>query len=368
MATTPVPPVFPGDPVLDSTYGQHAVEPRTTQAPPISRTMQLSDEFSPEVPAALNTPPVDAPATPPADAPPVVDTPPVAAPPTDPAPEPPKQTTPVRLERVIDLGDGSGVQKFIGEGPDELAAYKDLTAKFEKAQENATRKIRELREKGKAKPDKNVNIKPIDFQQIPITDAELQNVKDLMANNQVEGFKRLFELVMGVKPEVMRDTIRNSHQREIERERDMAAVEFMNDHIDDYEPTPRNVKAIGAFLTEQELPVNRQNLEYAFEQLSEKGHVFKVAPIAQSVVPVPPPAVPVVAPVAIAPPPPPPAPVLGTPVPPPPVTVSDRSGQRPAPPADSLDGVNAAEIANLPIHEMRARIGQIMKKQSGGPR
>lgn len=43
----------------------------------------------------------------------------------------------------VDLGDGSGVQIFIGRGDSEIAALRDQNAKLKVAQTNATKKIRE---------------------------------------------------------------------------------------------------------------------------------------------------------------------------------------------------------------------------------
>lgn len=49
-------------------------------------------------------------------------------------------------ERRIDLGDGSGIQVFVGRGESELAAQMNLTDQLVEAQANATRKIREQNE------------------------------------------------------------------------------------------------------------------------------------------------------------------------------------------------------------------------------
>jgi hypothetical protein len=86
-------------------------------------------------------------AEPPANEPPE---PPENEPPANEPPEPPANEPPEPEEEVeyldtqrIDLGDGSGVQVFVGRGASELEAAKDLNKQLVQAQENATRKIRE---------------------------------------------------------------------------------------------------------------------------------------------------------------------------------------------------------------------------------
>jgi hypothetical protein len=64
--------------------------------------------------------------------------------PEPPANEPPADEDVEYLDtQRIDLGDGSGVQVFVGRGSSELEAAKDLNRQLVQAQENATRKIRE---------------------------------------------------------------------------------------------------------------------------------------------------------------------------------------------------------------------------------
>lgn len=67
-------------------------------------------------------------------------------PPTEPPVEETDEDVEYITERRIDLGDGSGVQVFVGRGDSELAAQMDLTDQLIKAQENATKKIREQNE------------------------------------------------------------------------------------------------------------------------------------------------------------------------------------------------------------------------------
>lgn len=84
------------------------------------------------------------PSVPPVEEPPVVE-PPAEEPPANEPPEPPAVEEDVEFldTQRIDLGDGSGVQVFVGRGASELEAAKDLNRQLIQAQENATRKIRE---------------------------------------------------------------------------------------------------------------------------------------------------------------------------------------------------------------------------------
>jgi hypothetical protein len=92
------------DPTLDTLYGVPPVEPRQGK-PPISRAMQLSDDFAPPAPPELAPTSITAPpaVVPPVPAPedPTPAPAPVAAP--NAAPEPPKEFT-----ATVDLGDGTG--------------------------------------------------------------------------------------------------------------------------------------------------------------------------------------------------------------------------------------------------------------------
>jgi len=407
MATPVV--TVPPDAVLDTSYGVPAVEPRGQKAPPISRNYQLADDFTPEVPAALQGEP-QAPVTPPPvpQTPPVAPETPPAAPVTPPTPEPqavappapvPDNQPPVKLRQVIDLGDGTGTQVFEAEAPTLAEAQTQLIAKLTKAQENATRKIRELAQKAKAKPDRDIGIKPIQFTERQVTDQEMTELVDLWKTNPVEAWKKTHEICTGAKPEVVVGTINASNVRQLKDIADTAAVEFIADHADDYDPTAANGTKIFNFLRgctrtvteggysckfcakvhDPELIVTRNNLEYAFEQLVEQGTDFKPTQVATPTPTPSPVVVPAPAPPVQAVPTPQPAPPAATPapaappvetreIPPPPVMLSDRSGQRPPEPTNAAEGVNVSEFAALNPKEMKARIGQLIRNNRGSGR
>jgi hypothetical protein len=286
--------------------------------------------------------------------------------------------------RVIDLKDGSGVQTFEGEGPTLEAAQNALLDKMTQAQEHGTRKIRELREKAKAKPDRDIGVKPLHFQPRAITDAELIQLKELQASNPVEAQRMLLEITLGIKPEVLVNAVNDMQIRAIRDMAELAATEFIADH-EDFENTPAQGKAIQTFLRgctrdvkeggyackfcgkthDPEFLVTRNNLEYAFEQLVDSGAIkLKEATPAPVVTPTPTPVIPPV-PVAVTPPVTPTSVTpVSTPIPPPPVVLSDRSGQRPPVAQDSLEGVDVAKLVTGSLSDMRSGIQRLMKQSS----
>lgn len=396
MPTTPTPlsPVefnVPNDPVLDRLYGTPDVEPRAQKAPPISRSLQFVDDFAftPEVPESLQpqaAPPAPTPTPappapiqqsltidPPAPAPPVVQAP-------NPTPEPPKEYT-----ATVDLGDGSGPQIF------KADSQNGLIEKLVNAQKHATLKIRELAQKAKAKPDKETPIAPLAVQPKSLTEQELAEINELAKTNLVAAWRRLYEAETGTKPAEVARAVSESQRAAIHRAAQEAEVSFIADHQEDFDCSPSSGEKIYSFLAgctrpvttggyqcprcnkvhDPSFSVTRNNLEYAFETLTEQGVTFMNKPVsqpaptptpvvqAQPVAPAPAPPtqyIPEPAPVAA------PAPVPQVSSPPPPVMLSDRSGQRSEPAPDATQGVNVAELTSLPVHEMRARIASIMKK------
>jgi len=396
MSTATVTPPVPvelqaQDPTLDRLYGLPATEPRTTKAPPISRSMQFVEDFAPPVPAELQpvTPPTQVPPTTQTATPPV----PEPVPTTAPAPAPVVQPTtvdqqphPVKVFRVVDLQDGSGVQRFEAEGPTLEKAYEALADKLTQAQTHASRYIKTLKEKAKAKPDLGQQEQPLQYQPRDLTDADITALNETYKTNPVKAWMEMYEALTGTKPNAVAKAVFEAQIAEAKEKAGRAEVEFINAHQEDFDCSPESGQKIYSFLAgctrpvtdggyqcprchkvhDPAMKVTLNNLEYAFETLTEQGHVFTKKPV---VAPEPAPA-PVAPPVQVAPPPPAPVPAPPAPVvqpvapqvqaPPPPVMLSDRSGQRTVTAPES-EGVNAAALSSLPIGEMRARIGQLLK-------
>ncbi len=182
--------------------------------------------------------------------------------------------------KEIDLGDGSGVQVF------EASSYEELVEKLAEAQRNATAKIRELNQRLKQRqiePEK----RPEREKPTPrkLSEAEAQEIADQILRDPYQAFNRLFESVTGASATEFTKTIERVNEIVDSLAAREAAEQFVIDHEDDYLPSVKNFKAIQSLLNEEGLPITRNNLEYAFNKLSEAGQLEKPkvqAEVAQS--------------------------------------------------------------------------------------
>lgn len=246
-------------------------------------------------------------------------------------------TPSAKVFREIDLKDGSGVQRF------EAETYEALVDKLAQAQENATKKIRELSARKPIEPEREV--KPA-FEVKPPTEAEILALKEGFDADPVTAWKKMFQTFTGESPEEYQQ---RRASMEADTQRKSAETAFVNAHKKDFYNCPENAAKIGEFLTKEQLPVTKKNLEYAYQNLQESFVTQVSAP-----------------PLVAALPPPPPVPTVRD-IPPPPVTIPARFGDRPMDPSGD-GGVNAAEmaqIATLPPEQMKARIEQLFRKQRG---
>jgi hypothetical protein len=250
-------------------------------------------------------------------------------------PPTPETTPPSKFVREIDLKDGSGVQKF------EADSWEGLVDKLATAQENATKKIRELSARKPIEPEREV--KPAYEIKEPST-ADMLALKEGFEADPAAAFKKAFELYTGQTPEQYQQ---ERGQYLSEKQRKEAENAFLAAHKKDFVNNPENAQKIGEFLTKEQLPVTKKNLEYAFQNLQDDF----VKPVQAPAVNLPPP---------------PPVPNVRD-IPPPPVTIPARFGDRPMD-QNEPGGVNAAEmaqIAQLPPEQMKARIEQLFRKQRG---
>ena len=137
--------------------------------------------------------------------------------------DPPAATTteppaPKRFRREIDLGDGSGIQRFEG------ATLDELVDNLAEAQRNATKKIREQAAQIKAKEQP---AKP------PSAEERLANIEAQIAWNAT-------------------------------------TVEFISAHPD-YENTVANGQRLVRYMAAQGIPKTLEGLTQAFNELSESG-------------------------------------------------------------------------------------------------
>jgi AraC-like DNA-binding protein len=179
-----------------------------------------------------------------------------------PANQQPAQQQPQEFSREIDLGDGAGKQVFKAE------SYEALCDKLADAQANATRKIRELsRERRMREPEKQSS----DWAELRPTALKADELASVQSNPH-EHFRRLFQAETGLSPEEFR--VRENERRRSEAELS-ARRDFVRRH-QDYNDSADNGNRIIRFLEEQNLPVSKRNLDYAYEEL--RGELIGKSP------------------------------------------------------------------------------------------
>lgn len=236
------------------------------------------------------------------------------------APAPAKQ----KFFREIDLGDGSGKQRW------EADTAEELLDKVMQAQVNATKKIQELsrERRGRAEPEKLSS----DFRPLQPVALKPEEIEPLQKNPH-ELFRRMFQAEFGMSADEFR--LRENERRRVESEL-VAQDQFVQAHPD-YVRTQDNAKKILTFLRQENLPVSKRNLDYAFGELREE----LVAAAASSATPVAEPA---------------PAPARESSSPP--SSLRPSFGGR-APSGDSGGGIDAAEIARI---ERLSNLGDIKSR------
>lgn len=159
----------------------------------------------------------------------------------------------VVYRREIDLGDGSGVQVF------EAPTIEELVDKLATAQEHATRKIRELTATKKTATEPTQQELDEEF----ILSQEL-------ANNPSLAFDKLFQKRLGSSPEEVKKGLQRLADIDREAADKQAAVTFVEKNPD-YVATPKNGAKIDRYLKTYNLPGTVENIEKAFQDLSESG-------------------------------------------------------------------------------------------------
>jgi hypothetical protein len=164
----------------------------------------------------------------------------------------------VVYQRTIDLGDGAGVQVFEG------ATLEELVDKLAKAQENATRKIREQAAAIKAQPAPL----PVVETEKPLTPEEQWLLQQRMLADPTSVINEY------VQKEVQKiESAREQAARE-EREAiaagDAAAKAWVAANPD-YYASDKNGNKIKKFLEINGLDISPENLTVAFNDLSESG-------------------------------------------------------------------------------------------------
>ncbi len=172
---------------------------------------------------------------------------------------------PKKFVKEIDLGDGSGVQKF------EADTEAELIDKLVEAQTNATKEIRKLqRAKPKVRPQrKQTMIEPAR----PFAEPSVSTQDDLeyatqLSVNPSKVFGRLFEASTGIQLDDLRATREKVGEIASALDEEAAGREFVNT-TPEYLGSAKNSKVLMGILEDEELPVTSQNLTYAYQQAME---------------------------------------------------------------------------------------------------
>lgn len=157
--------------------------------------------------------------------------------------------------REIDLGDGSGVQVFEG------ASYDELIDKFAKAQENATRKIRELTAARKVEEEK----KPVR------TPEQEWLLSQEMLANPTSTVSKIFEEVVGMPATAFKTKMQRLEAFERAQSEEQAAQQFLVKHPE-YVPSARNAQKIEKYVRTYQLDGTKaESIEKAYADLVESG-------------------------------------------------------------------------------------------------
>jgi hypothetical protein len=159
----------------------------------------------------------------------------------------------VTYRREIDLGDGSGVQVFEGD------SYEELIDNLAKAQEHATRKIRELTATKKAEAAKD-----------ELTPEQEFLLSQELTSKPSKALKSVIESTLGMSVEEFRKAQSDLQSFRAKQIADADAVAFVN-ATPDYYANPRNGAKISKYLNTFKLEPNVENYKKAFTDLSESG-------------------------------------------------------------------------------------------------
>jgi hypothetical protein len=189
----------------------------------------------------------------------------VAAAPAVPEPEP--EPEPEVFRREIDLGDGSGKQVFEG------ASWEELADKLANAQMHATRKIRELSQPKKEEPVPSPAT-------VEMTEDERWLISQEFLTDPDKAFDKLVEKRLLPKLQPQLEKIKAIERQE---QAEVASNEFVSSHPD-YYATPKNGEKLVRYLNTWKMDATVENLEKAFQDLSESGLLEpKPAPNAENV-------------------------------------------------------------------------------------
>jgi hypothetical protein len=175
-----------------------------------------------------------------------------------------------KVTRTVDLGDGSGKQVFTANSAEELLDV--MTT----AQENATKKIREqafeLKRGERAKPDRTP---ARTFAKKDLTADELFAIATELPTNPAAAIDKIFKAQTSLTTAEIGSFIADFV---VAQQIATADTKFLMNHQDDYIPNATNANRITKFLTDEKLAHTAENLEYAFQELTESELLEVAAP------------------------------------------------------------------------------------------
>lgn len=167
----------------------------------------------------------------------------------EPAPAPDEE---VIYERIIDLGDGSGVQVF------QAPTMEELIDKLAVAQENATRKIREQAAQLKTQP-KPAQPPPDEVENL--TEAEKFMLQQEMLTDPTKAISRFVHKAIEKRE---REQVESAAREKAESDAFVASTS-------DYYASPKNGQRMVKYLETYKLEANQENLKKAFDDLNSSG-------------------------------------------------------------------------------------------------
>lgn len=169
----------------------------------------------------------------------------------------PQQDEEVVYQRTIDLGDGSGVQVF------EAPTMEELIDKLAKAQENATRKIREQAQQLRDKPAPVQQAQP----EAELTPEQKWLLQQRLANEPEKVIEQFVDETFKKK---YGKTIEEIEAFQHAQVAEQTAQQWV-DATSDYYASPKNGAKMKKYLETYGLDQTAENLQKAFEDLSSSG-------------------------------------------------------------------------------------------------
>jgi len=167
-----------------------------------------------------------------------------------------------RREIVV---EGGGTQVF------EAESLEALVDKLTEAQTNATKKIREQAQRIKLRPERDTEPIGLQFKPRDLTLDQKFALSQRLQEDPDGAFEEMLEARFDIKSSDLleiKEFVQTAKATAVRNEIDS---KFLQDHSDDYTPTPENASAIINFLRSENLPYTNANLDYALQELTESG-------------------------------------------------------------------------------------------------